>query len=150
MYTREGLIRPLGILKNTPMQRVLLLVLGFALIGAGVYGFFHAPILGVFDVDPLHNIMHVLSGLIALATVMLGNGIMRFFTRLGGVFYLAFALAGFFIPMRHVFGLFIANTPDHILHLGIALILFWIGFSGENHPTLRIDEPGNTTLSTPV
>lgn len=132
------------------MQRAVLWVLGLVLIGVGVLGFFQDPILGIFEVDPLHNILHMLSGLLSLAAVMLGNGIMRLLTRLGGGLYLAFALAGFFIPMRHVFGLFIANAPDHILHLGVAIALFWVGFSGRNHPASILDEPGDTTLSTPV
>jgi len=138
-----------GILKVMLMQRFLLLVLGFGFIGLGGFGFVSDPIFGMLDVDPLHNIVHILSGLLALAAVMLGNGTMRMFARIGGAVYLAIALAGFFMPMQHIFGLFIANTPDHWLHLGIAALLFWIGFSGRNHPELT-DEPGNTDMSTPV
>ncbi len=149
VYTGSTGSVPLVSLTVMLMQRFLLLVLGFGFIGLGVFGFVNDPIFGMLDVDPLHNIIHILSGLLALAAVMLGNGMMRVFARIGGAVYLAIALAGFFMPMQHIFGLFIANTPDHWLHLGIAGLLFWIGFSGRNHPELT-DEPGNTDISTPV
>lgn len=132
-----------------PMQRILLLALGFGFIGVGLVGFINDPILGIFDVDPLHNIVHILSGLLALAAVMLGNGTMRLFARLFSLVYGAVALAGFFMPAKHIFGLFITNVADNWLHLGIALVLAWAGFFGRNQPEFT-DEPGNTNLSTPV
>lgn len=128
---------------------MLLFLLGLGFIGAGLWGFVHDPILGIFDVDPLHNIVHILSGLLALAAVVMGNGTMRVFGRLIGIIYLLIALLGFFVPAKHVLGLFIVNAADNWLHLGITLFLLWVGFSGQNHPELT-DEPGNTNLSTPV
>lgn len=111
------------------MQKILLLALAFGFIGVGLFGFTCGSLPGTFDIDPLHNIIHIFSGLLALASVMLGERMIRFYARAFGSIYLAVSIIGFFQPTRFVCGLFVLNTSDYWLHVGIALLLLWIGFS---------------------
>ncbi|MDQ5902310.1 MAG: hypothetical protein QG606_526 [Patescibacteria group bacterium] len=111
------------------MQKMLLLALGFGFIGVGLFGFTCGSRPEFFDIDPLHNIIHILSGLLAFAAVMLGERVTRFYARSFGMIYLVVSVIGFFSPARFVCGLFVLNTSDYWLHIGIALLLFWIGFS---------------------
>lgn len=121
------------------MQRILLLALAFGFIGVGLFGFTCGSLPETFDIDPLHNIVHILSGLLAFASVMLGERMVRFYARSFGVIYLVVSLIGFLEPTRFVCGLFVLNTSDYWLHIGIALLLLWIGFSrySEKNPAVE-------------
>ncbi len=123
MYTKKRIVRIFR------MQKILLIALAFGFIGVGLFGFTCGSLPGTFDINPLHNITHILSGLLALASVMLGERMIRFYARAFGVIYLVVSIIGFFQPTRFVCGLFVLNTSDYWLHIGIAILLLWIGFS---------------------
>lgn len=111
------------------MQRILLFILASGFIGVGLFGFTCGSLPGTFDIDPLHNIGYILSGLLALASVMLGERAIRFYSRSFGLIYLIVSVIGFFEPTRFICGFFVLGLSNYWLHAGIAFLLFWIGFS---------------------
>jgi hypothetical protein len=113
---------------GTIFGAVYLLVglLGFTVTG-GVG--FVAPdgglLLGIFQVNPLHNVAHLLIGaalLIAgLSSVSAAKGV----NGIVGAAYLLLGIVGFFLaadPSSPV-NFLALNTADHFLHLGSAVIL---------------------------
>lgn len=84
-------------------------------------------VLGLFPVNLLHNIVHLLFGLWGLAAARSWSGA-RTYGRAGAVIYLVLALLGFVSPSG--FGLVPLGGHDIWLHLVLAAGLAWIGFSG--------------------
>ncbi len=115
-------------------NRILALVLGIVLTLVGIMGFFVSSsmspgnLLG-FDVDVVHNIIHLLTGLVALASVY--GGWSRRFNQIFGIIYLVVALAGL-IPALYfdgrLLGLMHVNAADNVLHWVIALAAIIVGF----------------------
>ena len=105
----------------------LYLVLGSVLVLVGILGFvMPSPLLGLFEVNTLHNIIHLASGGITVLAATQGVGAMRTWGRLFGLIYLAVAIAGFVTP--DLFGLMHVNTPDNMLHIALALVFLYVGF----------------------
>ena len=108
---------------------VLVGLLGFAYTGGTPFA---APdtdggnlILGIFEVNPLHNIAHLLIGAALLVAGLRNVAAARGTNLTIGVAYLALGIIGFFLASNHNSALnFLSlNTPDHFLHLGSALVL---------------------------
>ena len=106
-------------------------LLGFTVTG-GV-GFFSTDgglLLGIFAVNPLHNMAHLLIGaalLIAgLSTVSASKTVN---TTIGAV-YLLLGIVGFFIADTPL-NILALNTPDHFLHLGSAIVLLGAGLGAD-------------------
>lgn len=105
------------------------LILGIALLLAGIMGFIEplAPndeLLGIFAVDPAHNIFHILFGLYGIwAGLSHDWGKARGFTWFTLIVYGLLALLGFILVPTEgmLFGLIHMNAADHILHLVLAL-----------------------------
>jgi hypothetical protein len=117
----------------TVFGAVYLLVglLGFTVTG-GV-GFFSTQgglLLGLFAVNPLHNMAHLLIGaalLIAgLSTVPASKAVN---TTIGAV-YLLLGIVGFFIADTAL-NILALNTPDHFLHLASAIVLLGAGLGAD-------------------
>jgi uncharacterized membrane protein HdeD (DUF308 family) len=103
-------------------------ILGLVLTIVGVAGFF-APggNLILFEVNTVHNVVHLLSGLIGLFCFNSSQSYSRWFLILFGIVYgivtvISFANAG------DVLGLFHTNTADNYLHLGISAACLIVGF----------------------
>lgn len=117
------------------------IVFGAVYLVVGILGFFVSGdsafagsegglLLGVFMVNPLHNIVHVLVGAILLgaglasATTAQGaNGTVGAVFLLLGIFGLAFTNTA-----ANVLAL---NTMDHLLHFASALVLLVAGLVGD-------------------
>ncbi len=105
------------------------MIFGWVLLVVGVLGFIpgittNGHLLGVFEVDMVHNIIHILSGIAAL---IFAKSAAKMFLRVFGLIYLLVAIIGW-IQGNTVLGLFSVNTADHILHLLISVIALWFGF----------------------
>ncbi len=100
--------------------------------GTGVQAVF-----GLFDVDLIHNILHLITGLLGIGAAFTGQS--HSFNRGFGIFYLVFALlalipalyfpagkygtdSGLFLNLTHV------NAGDLILYLIAAVIALVVGF----------------------
>ena len=110
----------------SPVTRIL----GVVLVIVGLLGFFmSSPLLGYFEVDTLHNLIHLASGAIAL--VVGGNHAMaRMFLIIFGLVYGLVAIVGF-VQGTTVLGLFVVNGSDNLLHAAIAVVCLWVGFGSK-------------------
>jgi hypothetical protein len=107
-------------------MKTIYVVLGTVLLVAGIAGFvMPSPLFGLFEVNALHNIVHLVSGALTLVAASQGIGAMRTWGRLFGAVYLAVAIAGFVDP--DLFGLMHVNLPDNILHLGLTAVFLYVG-----------------------
>jgi hypothetical protein len=124
-------------MRKTPAQ-VYALVFGLTLVLAGVIGFFYTAdfstgraaadpgnrdaLIGVFDVNGWHNVVHLASGIVGLSLAGSWFGA-RLYAFGFGVVYLAVTVIGFVLGDGHaVFGLIPVNTEDNFLHLAISLL----------------------------
>ena len=115
---------------RTPAQ-VYSLVFGATLLLAGILGFFYSSafgtpgetdaVLGIFEVNGWHNIVHLLSGVAGLALAGSAAGARTF--ALGfGIVYLAVTIWGFAVgDGGEILGFLPVNTEDNFLHLAISL-----------------------------
>ena len=111
------------------MQKITWAV-GIVLVLVGILGF--APVvtnngllLGIFQVDMMHNLVHLLTGILAIAAAWMGS-YMRFYFKVFGVVYAIVAILGFAFG-DNVLGMMM-NMPDHVLHVVIAAVFLWLGF----------------------
>lgn len=85
-------------------------------------------LLGLFQVDGMHNIVHILSGLVFLAASQKGAWA-RLAFQVFGVVYALVTIIGFMVgDGGSVLGLFHVNTADNFLHLVLALAFLYFGF----------------------
>jgi hypothetical protein len=107
---------------------------GVVLIAAGLLGFLNTSIAGdspsaILQVDSIHNIVHLLTGLVALyiAFGLRGeqqvNGVIGF-----GILYVIIFVAVLASPT--LFGIFkaSANTPIHVIHAAVAVVSLAVGY----------------------
>lgn len=109
------------------------MVAGAVLALVGILGFIPAlapdgALLGVFDVNLLHNLVHLLSGAVLLAAAFMNNGVNARMTLLVvGVIYAIVTLVGFIAP-GVTEGLVgdttngVTMMPDNLLHLLLAIV----------------------------
>jgi hypothetical protein len=114
----------------TPFVKLLTRVLGVVLLLIGVAGFFTGDMLLWFEVDATHNIVHILSGVVALAAAGTYS-YSRMFLIVFGLVYGAVAVVGFAMG-GDIFGLFHANMADNYLHTGIAAACLLVGFGSKS------------------
>lgn len=88
-----------------------------------------ASLLG-FGVNGLHNIVHLLVGAVLLGGAAAGHNAARAANLAIGVVYLLIGIAGPFVQDTAVdiVGL---NGPDHLLHLGSAILLLLVALLGD-------------------
>jgi hypothetical protein len=128
---------------RTPAQ-IFALVLGVAFLAAGVLGFFvsadfsvgeavirpesRGTLLGL-DVNGWHNVVHVVTGLVALSVVGRYHAA-RVFAVVIGVVYALVALLGILAGDPGVLlGLVPVNTADNLLHGAVALLGLVLGLA---------------------
>jgi hypothetical protein len=90
-----------------------------------------AQALGMFPVNLLHNIVHLLFGLWGLAASRSWSGSSSFF-RVGGIIYAVLAVCGFFLPDG--LGLVPLGGNDIWLHAFLAVVMLAIGFTAKEGP----------------
>ncbi len=94
-------------------------------------------IFGIFEVNPLHNVAHLLIGAaLVIAGTSTAAASKATNTTIGAV-YLLLGIAGFFLAANHGSSLnFLSlNTPDHFLHLASALVLLAVGLGADRRAT---------------
>ncbi|MGI9061727.1 MAG: DUF4383 domain-containing protein [Ktedonobacteraceae bacterium] len=124
-------------------NRTLALILGIVFVILGVVGFFTPQenstgvqaLFGIFDVDTVQNVFHLITGLIGLAAAFTGQSIN--FNRVFGVVYTLIGLLGL-IPALYFptygtdsgrfLGLTHLSIGDHILNIVLGVIALAIAF----------------------
>ncbi len=126
-------------------NRIFALALGIVFTLIAIIGFLTPTenssgvqaIFGLFDVDSVLNIVHLLFGLLGIAAAFTGYS--RRYNQAFGVIYVVLALLGLipalYFPagsFGHDNGLFLGlmhlNAGDHILHLVTGLAALYVGF----------------------
>ncbi|MGH7130897.1 MAG: DUF4383 domain-containing protein [Phycisphaerales bacterium] len=97
-------------------------VIGVAFIAAGIWGFIDGERVLVFHVNTLHNIVHLASGLVALACGFGSFSAARWFCSIFGLVYGTVAVLGF-MNVEPVVTRLHLNEADNWLHAGIAAAL---------------------------
>jgi hypothetical protein len=103
-------------------------VLGIVLVVVGLLGFVNNPVLGIFLVNPLHNIIHIVTGLVLLAGAYssLGSSLAL---KIIGIVYAIVAVIGFFMVMDGMMLGMAMNEADKWLHVVLAVIILIAGFT---------------------
>lgn len=109
------------------------MVFGAVFLAIGILGFVpgitteDGLLLGIFQVSPLHNVIHILSGIAALVA-MSSASYSRLWFRVFGVVYAIVAIVGW-AQGTTVLGLIDVNVADNILHTVLALAILGVGFA---------------------
>lgn len=116
---------------RSPAQLYALIV-GALLTIAGVIGFFYNSdftsnkavrdaVLGAFDVNGWHNLLHIVTGVIGLF-VAASYSSARTYAFVLGAIYVAVAVWGFIVGDHNsILSIIPVNTPDNVLHLVIGV-----------------------------
>jgi hypothetical protein len=122
------------------LARTVALVLGAVYVLVGVLGFIPAAVtgeappdmpsaegnlLGIFPVNALHNVVHLVIGAALLWGVTATSSAILV-AKVIGVAYVVVGVLGFADP--DAFGLMPIGGPDIALHLATAAVLLWLGF----------------------
>lgn len=113
------------------MLRMIAILFGIAFIFAGVAGFMDifmkdGMLFGIFMVDSLHNMVHIVTGVIAIMAAT-NLRFTKLFFMVFGVVYTMIAIWGFWtggdLMIMH------ANMSDNVLHLVVGVLAIYLGFS---------------------
>ncbi|HEV8448309.1 MAG TPA: DUF4383 domain-containing protein [Gemmatimonadaceae bacterium] len=105
---------------------ILVGLLGFAYPGGMSMGVTSPGlILGIFPVNLLHNVVHILFGIWGLMAAR-AYASAQTFCKLGGFIYLCLALLGLVVPTT--FGLIPIGGNDVFLHTVLGVLLVWVGY----------------------
>jgi len=108
-------------------MKYIYFAIGGVLVVAGVLGIIvPGPVIGLFEVDTLHNIIHLASGGLTLAAAAQGIAAMRRWGSALGLIYLVVAVTGTTDPS--LYGFMHVNQNDNFLHFGLAVIFLYVGF----------------------
>jgi uncharacterized membrane protein YuzA (DUF378 family) len=108
---------------------VLVGLAGFAATGLSDFAATSSDKLILFGLNPLHNIVHLLVGVVWLASS--GNEqSARVVSAAIGAVYLLVGVAGLFIAGNSDLNLLNLNQPDNVLHLGSAVLGLYFGLAG--------------------
>ena len=113
-------------------NRVVALVIGIVFLVIGILGLLidttGGYLLG-FQVDLVHNLVHLITGVLGLWAAF--GGWSRRFNQVFGIIYLLVGIAGLF-PVFYfggkLLGLMAVNGADNVLHLVVGLVAALVGF----------------------
>lgn len=114
------------------MLRILAVLFGICFIFVGVAAFFTAFVstngllFGLFTVNTMANVVHILTGVIAIMAATTTNT-SRLFFKCFGIIYLIMAILGFWQEGDLLF--MRASTADNILHLILSILALYFGFA---------------------
>ena len=106
-------------------------LLGFAVTGGvGFIATEGGLVLGLFEVNPLANVVHLLIGAAFLIAGMSNVRAAKTVNTTVGAVYLLLGIVGFFIASTAL-NILALNTADHFLHLGSAIVLLGVGLAAD-------------------
>jgi hypothetical protein len=122
-------------------NRLLATVFGIVYVLIGIAGFFVTSgvglidpdgglLLGIFSVNILHNVAHVLIGAALLIAGLSGVRPAKTVNTVVGTAYLLLGIVGLFI-VGSAFNILANNGADNVLHFGSAVLLLAVGLGAE-------------------
>ncbi|HET7479308.1 MAG TPA: DUF4383 domain-containing protein [Rubrobacteraceae bacterium] len=121
------------------MTRTFSLVIGIVFLVVGILGFIPGLttgggeyLLGIFAVDAMHNVIHLLVGALGIAAYYWYQA--KLYCQVLGVVYLLVGILGFipaFIFGEKLLGIFAVNLADNLLHLVVGAAAAYLGFAPE-------------------
>lgn len=108
------------------MSKTLAMIFGVVFVLVGLLGFVNMPILGLFEVNVLHNLVHIILGIILIAGSRSMNPKAAVSSmKTVGIIYLIVAVLGFvLVPVSgKLLGLVQMNAADNWLHLVLGVVL---------------------------
>ncbi|MGF6822194.1 hypothetical protein M2317_001098 [Microbacterium sp. ZKA21] len=110
---------------------ILVGLLGFAVTGGvGFLATEGGMLLGIFMVNPLHNVAHLLIGAALLIAGLVSARAAKTVNIVVGAAYLLLGIVGFFL-VGTALNILALNTFDHFLHLASAIVLLGIGIAAD-------------------
>jgi hypothetical protein len=116
-------------------------IAGFALLGVGLLGFFQPHLLGM-HLTPVHDVIHMVSGGLALFFGYAAPHGSKGFTITFGSIYLVLGVLGFVSPnvvarlIGHATGISADMLlPDNLIHLLLGGFLLGTGWASAEYPT---------------
>lgn len=110
------------------------LIIGVTFIAVGLLGFFPNPIIGsnaLFYTDTIHNVVHLVSGILFVLVALASPGSAKGFMKLFGLVYLLLGVIGFFMygtdGMGMLLGFLHVNGADNYLHVALGIGIFLAG-----------------------
>jgi len=115
------------------MAKTLGMLFGIVFLAIGILGFVPGitkdeMLLGIFHVNAVHSVVHIVSGAIFLFASMAGAGAARLWFQLFGVIYALVAVLGFMNGDKPILGLISSSTNNTWLHVVLAVVMLAIGF----------------------
>ncbi|GDY32193.1 DUF4383 domain-containing protein [Gandjariella thermophila] len=107
---------------------VLVGAVGFAITRGADLAATSGPQLIIFELNPLHNVVHVLVGGLLAGAALGAARASRVVNTLVGAVYLVVGVAGFFVAGSHL-NILAVNQPDNLLHLASAALLLGVGLT---------------------
>jgi len=122
-------------------NRIVATAFGAVYVLVGLLGFFATSnvgfistdgglLLGVFEVNPLHNVAHLLIGAALLIAGLSNVSAAKGTNTTVGAVYLVLGVLGFFIEETAA-NILALNTADHFLHLASAVVLLLVGLGAD-------------------
>ncbi|MFL6140490.1 MAG: DUF4383 domain-containing protein [Labedaea sp.] len=106
-------------------------LIGFTVSGghefAGPHG---GHLLGIFAVNGLHNVVHLLVGGALIGAAAIGAAASKTVNTLVGAVYLAVGVVGLLVGSGSL-NLLALNAPDHVLHFASAIGLLAVGLAAD-------------------
>ena len=126
-------------------NRLLGVVFGVVYLLIGVLGFFitsgtgfvatNGPkLLGLFEINPLHNVAHLLIGAALLIAGLSGARAAKGLNTTIGAVYLLLGVVGLLIADgNNPLNILALNGADNVLHFGSAVVLLAVGLGADRH-----------------
>ncbi|MDQ1680123.1 MAG: hypothetical protein QOI42_982 [Frankiaceae bacterium] len=139
-------------MRGRSVNRTAALIVGAVYLLVGIGGFFvtkfehfatydTGKLLGIFQINPLHNIVHIVIGLFLLGAARGHRGARRANTSVGAAYALVFVLGLFLAPKTSSANFLALNQADNGLHLATAVLLLAVAlladkaYTRHGHPT---------------
>lgn len=117
------------------IQQDLARIIGAVLTLVGIIGFFTGGKLLFFDINPLHNSVHLITGALGLFAGFSSIHYAQLYNQWMGVVYLLVTLLGFVAPGLMT-NLLAINLADNLLHLALGIVLAGVGFGVKETATV--------------
>lgn len=85
-----------------------------------------AALLGIFQVSVLHNIVHLLFGVVGLAALR-SRGLAKGYLVVGGIVYAVLWIYGLIVPMDSMGNFVPLNSADNWLHFALSIAMIGTG-----------------------